>query len=62
MDCMLGSLRAEVAFAMRALRNSPAFALTAIVSLALGIGAITVIFTLLDAVVLRPLPLKTRNN
>ena len=42
--------------AIRRLRHAPAFSLTAIVTLALGIGATTSIFTLVDAVLLKSLP------
>jgi predicted permease len=43
-------------YAFRQLRRSPGFALTAIAVLALGIGANIAVFTLLDGILLRPLP------
>src|SRR5215208_3220548 len=52
----LESLGADLRYAVRALRASPAFTLVAVLSLGLGIGANTAIYSLIDAVILRPLP------
>src|ERR1051325_11280074 len=52
----LDTLVREIRHAARTLRRAPTFSLMTLVTLALGIGASTAIFTLLDAVVLRPLP------
>ena len=49
---------ADLRLALRGLRRSPLFAIVAIVSLALGIGANTAIFTLIDQILLRKLPVK----
>lgn len=48
----------DLKFALRSLRRNPAFALLAITILALGIGANTAIFTVIHAVILRPLAYK----
>ena len=54
MNTSLGDLR----LALRGLRRSPLFSTVAILSLALGIGANTAIFTLIDQILLRKLPVR----
>src|ERR1700732_4297086 len=55
-DNWLHSVFSDCWFAVRLLRKSPAFTVTAILTLALGIGATTAIFTLVQQVMLRSLP------
>src|SRR5256886_1953063 len=52
----LESIVRDLRYAMRSLQSRPAFTLTVIATLAFGIGANTAIFTLVDAPLLRPLP------
>jgi len=52
----LDSLAADVRYALRALRHSPAFTFVAVLSIALGVGANTAIFSLINAVMLKSLP------
>jgi len=46
----------DLAFAIRSLRRGPGFTITAILTIGLGIGASTAIFSVIDTVLLRPLP------
>lgn len=52
----LESIRQDIRYGVRQLKNAPGFSLIAILSLTLGIGANTAIFSLLNAILLRPLP------
>src|SRR6516225_11770020 len=54
----LDHLIRDLRYALRSLRTRPAFALASITTLALGIGANTVIFTGISAVFLKPLPVR----
>jgi putative ABC transport system permease protein len=55
---MVGNLYRDLRYGVRSLRRNPAFGLVAIITLALGIGATTAVFSVVNSVLLRPLPFK----
>jgi putative ABC transport system permease protein len=59
---LVDELRSDLLYGWRALRRSPGFACVAATSLALGVGANTLVFSLLDATLLRPLDLPESNR
>ena len=58
----LGAIRREVPHAARTLLRTPSFSAIAFITLALGIGATTAIYTVLDAVALRPMPYRSADR
>jgi predicted permease len=58
----LEQLAQDIRYSLRTLRNNPGFTAVAVLSLALGIGANTAVFSLVDAVVLKSLPVRDPNE
>jgi putative ABC transport system permease protein len=59
---MLDDLRKDATYAVRSLLRTPAFTLVALVTLALGIGANTAIFSIVHGVMLKPLPYRAADR
>src|ERR1035441_8489279 len=57
-ELCVGVLLQDLRYSLRTFRKSPGFALVAVLALAFGIGVNSAIFTLLDAIALRPLPVQ----
>src|ERR1700677_646589 len=56
------NLTRDVSFSVRVLRKSPGFTAVALLTLALGVGANTTVFSMIDGLLLRPLPVPEGNR
>ena len=56
---ILGEIRQDLQYGWRTIQRSPGMALTAILTLGLGIGAVTAVFSVVDTVLLKPLPFRS---
>ncbi len=58
----MAQLRQDLHLGLRSLRRNPGFTVTTILTLALGIGLSTAVFTVADALLLRPLPMQEQDR